>query len=326
MKKQILLSGLIVLLGGCALLDLAQPATSDEVLARVNGAALTRTDLGKRMALSQIAAWLTNGGTLPDMDEDTFVNKWIDSELMAQAAAKAKVTATRDEADAEIARLLREANLDETDLLRQLTLVNLTRDELAQYEQRAVAIQKFVDANVLAGASEIEKPSKLLTWLVHERATAKIERPTPNAPKTIGAYAGSIAPNFSVQSLSGGEQSLESLKGKVVLVNFWATWCVPCREEMPAIQSAYDAHKDEGFVVMGIDERESADEVTRYMHELDLHFPLYLDADGKVGRQYRVFGLPTSVLVGRDGVIREVVIGGMNLNSLDANVKKMLFQ
>ncbi len=326
MKKNLLSSILIFVLSGCALLDMAQSAASGEVLARVNGVALTRADLNKRIALVQVSAWLASGGTLPNLDEDTFVNKWIDSELMAQAAAKANVTATRDEADADIARQLQDAKLNETDLLRQLSLLNLTRDEFAQYDQRALAVQKFIDANVLAGVSEVEKPARLLTWLIHERATAKIEKPTPSTPKSIGVYAGSIAPDFSVQSLQGGEQSLKSLKGKVVLVNFWATWCVPCREEMPAIQAVYDAHKDEGFVVMGIDERESPEEVTSYMHELDLHIPLYLDGDGKVARQYRVFGLPTSVFIGRDGVIREVVIGAMNLNSLDANVKKMLFQ
>ena len=326
MKKRLCLCLLLgYLLSACALLEAAPLTSSDEVMARVNGVALTRSDLNTRMALASIAAWLTNGGTLPSMDDDQFVNRWIDSELMAQAAAKANVSATHDEAEAEVARLLREANLNESDLLRQLSLVNLTRDDFVGYEQRAVAIQKFVDANIVAGVSEIEKPSKLLTWLVHERATAKIDRPTPAGPKSVGVYAGAIAPDFSVKGLDGVEQSLQALRGKVVLVNFWATWCVPCRDEMPAVQAAYDAHKDEGFFVLGVNERESNDDISSYARELSLHVPLFADLDGKVGRQYRVFGLPTSVFIGRDGVIREVMIGQMSEGSLDANLKKMLY-
>ena len=326
MKKELWIALFLAwVLGGCALLDLGQPAASEDVLARVNGVSLTRSELNQRMALAEIASWLANGGALPEMDEDQFVDKWIDSELMGQAAAKANVSATREEAEADIARQLSDAKLDETDLLRQLNLVNLTRDEFVSYDQRAVAIQKFVNTQVLAGASEIEKSSTLLTWLVHQRAAAKIEKPTPTTPKSIGVYAGAIAPDFSVTASDGSAQSLAALKGKVVLVNFWATWCVPCRQEMPAIQAAYDAHKDEGFTVVGIDEREGSDDVTSYARELNLHFPLFLDGDGKVGRQYRVFGLPTSVFVGRDGVIREVVIGGLDLNSLDANLKTMLY-
>lgn len=326
MKKQLIICVLLAwALGGCALLDAAQPAASDDVLARVNGVSLTRSELNTRMALAEVASWLANGGALPEMDEDQYVDKWIDSELMAQAAASANVSATREETEADIAHQLAAARLDETDLLRQLSIANLTRDEFVTYDQRAVAVQKFINAQVIGDASEIEKPSKLLTWLVRQRASAQIEKPTPATPKSIGVYAGAIAPDFTVNGMDGAEQSLAALRGKVVLVNFWATWCVPCRQEMPAIQAAYDAHKDEGFAVVGIDERESSDDVRAYAGELGLRFPLFLDADGKVGHQYRVFGLPTSVFVGRDGVIRQVTIGEMDLASLDANLKKMLY-
>src|SRR5205823_12978088 len=122
MKKRLCLCLLLgYLLSACALLEAAALTSSDEVMARVNGVALTRSDLNTRMALASIADWLTNGGTLPSMDDDPFVNKWIDSELMAQAAAKANVSATRDEAEAEVVRLLREAKLDERDRLHQLS-------------------------------------------------------------------------------------------------------------------------------------------------------------------------------------------------------------
>src|SRR5439155_24909186 len=110
MKKRFCLCILLgYLLSACALLEAAPLTSSDEVMARVNGVALTRSDLNTRMALASIAAWLTNGGTLPSMDEEQLVNRWIDSGWMAQGAAKANVSATVGEVEAEVARRVRQA-------------------------------------------------------------------------------------------------------------------------------------------------------------------------------------------------------------------------
>jgi hypothetical protein len=195
------------LLSGCALLEMAQSASpaapgvnvppAAEIIANVNGVRLTRADLNKRIAMAQLVSWLTTGGTPPDLDESQYVDKWVDSELMAQAAASAKYTAAAGDADAEITRLLQEGKLNETDLLRQLSLQNLVREDLVQYEQRVLAVQHFVDGEILAGASESEKPGRLATWLVRQRGTAKVERPTPvGSAKVVGVYAVAIAPNF----------------------------------------------------------------------------------------------------------------------------------
>jgi peroxiredoxin len=140
----------------------------------------------------------------------------------------------------------------------------------------------------------------------------------------VGVYAGAIAPNFQLKDQDGADKSLEAVRGKVVLVNFWATWCGPCRNEMPALQRAYEAHKDEGFVLWGVNVAETADLVKSYARELNLTFPLLLDGDSKVSRQYRVFGLPTSVFVGRDGVIKDVTIGELNQSTLDGYLKRIL--
>ena len=315
------------LLSGCALLDAAQiapPPPSAEVLATVNGVRLTRADLNKRIALVQIAAWLATGSAPSDLDESLYVDKWIDSELMAQAAAKAGVIATDRDAQQEITRQLSAAQLDETDLLRQLNLLGLARDDVVQYEQRALAVQKFVDTTLLAGASEVEKATRLATWLSRERGSAQIVKPTAVTTKLIGVYAGALAPNFTLNTLDGEEKKLEAMRGNVVLVNFWATWCLPCRNEMPAIQQAYEAHKAEGLVVWGVNVGESAEQVRDYARELHLSFPLLLDGDSKVSRQYRVFGLPTTVFVGRDGVIREVSIGEMSQSSLEGFLRRVL--
>lgn len=314
-------------LSGCALLDMAQPqaaSPSAEVMATVNGVRFTRADLSKRIALVQVSTWIVSGAAPADLDEGLYVDKWIDSELMAQAAAKAGFSATDADANQEIARLLAAAKLDETDLLRQLNLLELSRDDVVQYEKRALAVQHFVEQQVLAGASEVEKPGRLATWLVHERGAAQIVKPTSAQTRPVGVYAGAVAPDFTLNDTSGGPRTLNSQRGSVVLVNFWATWCGPCRNEMPAIQQAYDEHKNDGLVVWGVNVAETGDQATAYARELGLNFTLLLDSDSKVMHQYHVFGLPTSLFVGRDGVISEVAVGEMSKESLGALLAKAL--
>jgi peroxiredoxin len=328
------------LVTGCALLELTSSTQSDlstssatqttpalsAVVASVNGVALTRADLNKRMALVQLATWLNTGGSMNDLEEDSIVTQWIDAEVMAQAAAKANVTASEDEAQQEIARLLNWAKLDETDLLRQLNVVGVAREDLVRYQQRALAIQKFTNQHILADvSSETEKLSKLSTWLTVARASAKIEKPNQQTgPKTTGVYAGAIAPDFRLTALDGKELSLHAQRGKAVVINFWATWCGPCRSEMPALQKTAEEYAEQGMLLWGVDVGEPPDVVQSFVNELGLTFPILLDRDSKVSRQYRVFGLPTTIFVKRDGVISDVAIGAMDKATLDKYVTRVM--
>ncbi|MBI3732757.1 MAG: redoxin domain-containing protein [Chloroflexi bacterium] len=315
-------------LSACSLTDAVSPPQAQgsvDVLASVNGVRLTRSDFGTRSALVQTAAWLATGSILSDLSESKIVDQWVDSELFAQAAAKAGVTVSDDDATREIERLLNEAKLDEIGLVRQLNLVGLTREDLIQYERRALAVQGFVEKELLAGASESERASRLATWLIRQRGTAVIEKPAEMAsPMPVGAYAGAVAPNFKLMGLDDIARQLASERGKPVLINFWATWCGPCRREMPAIQAAYDNFRNQGLVVWGVDVGEGRDVVSAYVQELNLRFPILLDSDSKVSHAYRVFGLPTTVFVDRSGAIKDVAIGEMEARSLDLYLKRLL--
>lgn len=122
---------------------------------------------------------------------------------------------------------------------------------------------------------------------------------------------GSPAPEFELPNLEGQPRRLADYRGQVVLLNFWATWCKPCTKEMPAMQAAYDQLKDEGFVVIAINELEDLDRVRAHIAEHGHTFPVWMDSDNKVANMYGVVGLPVSVFIDESGRVREYVKGSL---------------
>lgn len=125
---------------------------------------------------------------------------------------------------------------------------------------------------------------------------------------------GSAAPDFELPDRNGNAVHLSALAGSVVVVNFWASWCQPCREEMPILQAISEKYADQGLVVLGVNTTytDSLDEALAFVDELKLTFPILFDETGEVGeRKYRVYGLPTSYWIDREGVIRSVQLGAM---------------
>jgi peroxiredoxin len=123
------------------------------------------------------------------------------------------------------------------------------------------------------------------------------------------ARVGAPAPAVNLPTASGGQLQLASQSGKVVLLNFWATWCVPCRGEMPDLQRMADGLPADRFSLWAVNLQEAAAPVSGYGQELGLHFPLLLDDDGAVTRQYGVRALPATFLVDSKGVVRQQRLG-----------------
>ena len=132
------------------------------------------------------------------------------------------------------------------------------------------------------------------------------------------------APPFTLADPSGTTVSLEELRGQVVLVNFWATWCLPCRAEMPELDEFAREYQGAGFRVLAVNVLEDADAVRRFGEELQLELPLLVDPHGEVYRAYGVQGLPTSFLVDPEGVIRHVQLGVVSRRFLQARVPALL--
>jgi peroxiredoxin len=120
---------------------------------------------------------------------------------------------------------------------------------------------------------------------------------------------GDSAPSFDLERLDGGRLGFDDLQGKVSLVNFWATWCKPCEDEMPAMQRLYETLSPEGFELVAISVDESPEDVRSFRERLDVRFPILLDRDQAISRLYQTTGFPESILVDRDGRIVERYVG-----------------
>ncbi|HEY9028721.1 MAG TPA: TlpA disulfide reductase family protein [Burkholderiaceae bacterium] len=128
------------------------------------------------------------------------------------------------------------------------------------------------------------------------------------APIAAGAVAatGSRAPDFTLRSSDGRNVRLEELRGQVVLVNFWATWCGPCREEMPHLNALYDKYRKSGVVLLGVNIDDDPATALATAGKLGVSFPVLLDTDKKVSKLYDLSTMPSTVVIDRDGKLRYV--------------------
>jgi len=135
---------------------------------------------------------------------------------------------------------------------------------------------------------------------------------TSAAARVAAPQAGFPAPDFTLKTPAGDLYTLSALRGQPVLVNLWATWCPPCRAEMPAIQQLYEEYKDRGLVVLAVNSTVQDDPlaIAPFVKEYGLTFPILLDETGEVSQAYELRSLPSSFFINRDGTINEVVIGG----------------
>ncbi len=139
-----------------------------------------------------------------------------------------------------------------------------------------------------------------------------------------GVSVGEPAPDFTLVDLDGNQVSLSDFRGEAVFLNFWATWCPPCRAEMPEIEALYQDYKDKDVVVIGIDIRETREEVLQYIQEGGYSWTFVLDTIGEVTTSYEVPAIPTSFFIDGDGIIRAVRIGAMTKRVMEDELAKAM--
>lgn len=145
-------------------------------------------------------------------------------------------------------------------------------------------------------------------------------------PEFAGIEEGEFAPDFSLQTLGGETVKLSDYQGKKVLLNFWATWCGPCRQEMPAMQDFYDEYSDEiEILAVNVTSSEkTVDDVQDFIDEFDFTYPTLLDTDTGVSEVYKAVGLPTTYFIGTDGSIQAPrKVGPMTYEFMEETMKSL---
>lgn len=145
-------------------------------------------------------------------------------------------------------------------------------------------------------------------------------RGSGSRPAGPAGLAGQRAADFPLNDVAGARVSLSQLRGRVVIVNLWASWCPPCRAEMPELQRFADAYAKRGVAVVGVNQGESAQRAREFAQSLKIRFPIWLDERQVYGRAYTALGLPTTVVVGRDGTIVRGFDGPLTFGELQAAV------
>ncbi|HEY2584602.1 MAG TPA: redoxin family protein [Tepidisphaeraceae bacterium] len=195
-----------------------------------------------------------------------------------------------------------------THLVRQMTL-----DMTEQLKQRRPDLARAVVTTDYSKSSPDENAAKdeLFAWSPPPgaRDAAAMAAAQPKDEADASALEGKDAPLFKLDGLDGKAVSLADLKGKVVVLDLWATWCPPCRASLPHLNKLWDAMKDKDVKIYAVNEQEEKKDVQGFVDSTKLTVPVLLDSDGKMGGQYGATAIPETVVVGKDGKVKKVFVG-----------------
>ncbi|MFQ5560876.1 MAG: TlpA family protein disulfide reductase [Nitrospinota bacterium] len=129
---------------------------------------------------------------------------------------------------------------------------------------------------------------------------------------------------FSLFDMNGKEVSSSHFKGKIVILNFWATWCPPCVAEMPALNKIFHEYQQKGVVVLGVNAGESEEKVKPFVKKLGISFNILMDEERTLENKYKVIGIPTTFFIGRNGVVKDLLVGGASYSIFKKRVEEIL--
>lgn len=199
--------------------------------------------------------------------------------------------------------------------------------EIGVYRTLADAAQPIVTPTSLAAQSSAPiTPAATPPAPTVQTDNTNQEQPllTPPADLPVAPYPQNIAPDFTLNQLNGAPLALSAFKGKPMLINFWATWCPPCRSELPALETAYQKYQDK-VAFIAVDVKEDPATVAAMVQELGLSFPIVLDIDGQIGNGlYEIRGIPTSVFVDANGIISARHVGPLDETTIENYLAPLL--
>lgn len=302
-------------------------APSADALAMINGQTVSSRDVDIEQAVQKVLQAQT-GRVLPEDAEAQksfrreLLSQMTDQFVLAQAAQAAGVNPTDAEIDGDLPRMLGQYGLDGPTLLQKVLALGITEAEFRAWARRQVTNGRYLQtpaAQALVGgmgatpeqvAAVLQKNADIVLYLGGQ-AVAPVKEGQP-------------APDFTLQTPDGETIKLSDLRGKPVMINFWATWCGPCKIEMPLFIDAYNKNKD-NLVILGVDVQEQPAQVKAFAEQMGLTFPLVIDPTGEVSTIYQVRGLPTTIFVNAEGVVEAAHRGAiLNRPQLDPYLAQIL--
>ena len=167
----------------------------------------------------------------------------------------------------------------------------------------------------------------LAAFMLWPRPEVAASSPTSGTSLTVPVEVDYKAPALTLSDLDGMEYSLADYRGRVVLVNLWATWCPPCKAEMPTLKAYYEAHQADGFVVIAVNDGDPMDAVAAFVQEYSLTFPVWLDPTYEATeRAFKTRNLPSSFVLDRDGNVRLRWVGEIDRASLEKYVTPLILE
>lgn len=282
-----------------------------DAVARVNGEYIYEADITREIDLSRVAVELSKGNPDNVPSRSKVLEDLISRKMQVQDAKKAGVTASQVEVDASISDITTRTGLSQKDLEAALAKYNLKLDDMRAVTADIVIINRYIGDYVVKGAtSDQDIQTRRNDWLTQLTQTSKVDR-LKSSGSGPEPRVGSEAPDFSLKDLGGKEVKLSQLRGRPVMINFWATWCPPCRQEIPTIVQTYnETHNSaDAYEILGVATQSDQNTIQAFAKEFNIDFPVLPDSDNSITELYHVLPIPTSFFIDRDGIIREIHVG-----------------
>lgn len=198
--------------------------------------------------------------------------------------------------------------------------LGLAYDRLRKHDKADEIYNKLIEHPKFGSKSYAKQAKKILELEISERK-GKLTSPPGTSSRPENVLIGKPAPDFKVKDLKGKELSLEKYKGKVILLDFWATWCGPCIAELPNVKRVYEKHKDQKFEIIGISLDSSKTKLDAFIKKEGLNWIHYWDHNQTISQQYKVSGIPSMFLIDGKGVVRKAKLRG---KALEIEVAKLV--
>jgi thiol-disulfide isomerase/thioredoxin len=319
--------GLVVLIGvaGIGFVLGNRVLSGRDVVAVINGQPIAQQELAREHTLFVTMSTLTQGqppAQLPT--EFDILNQMIGDRLKFQAAARAGITVSPAEIEAQISQIEAQAGFTEAQLQAALAQAGLERGFLADWIERQIAIGQYINRVVLQNVPPQAQEAAVRAWSNSLQTQADVEIRLGTAGTRRAARVGEPAPDFALPTPGGETVRLSELKGRPVLLNFWATWCPPCKIEMPDIEALYQKYRAQGLTVIAVNQKESPAVVQAYFDQMGLLFQPVIDSTGETFNIYRVVALPTSYFIDAQGIVRVHHRGMMTREQMEGYVSQVI--